>query len=89
MADLVNQAKGKGYLTEEEGNNLGSVDEIKLRQVLARSTNEILAGITLPLRRLKKDADDEFNAKYEALEDEEAKKEALEKRKEDKQLPEL
>ena len=31
MSDLVNQAKAKGYLTEEEANNLREVDEVKLR----------------------------------------------------------
>ena len=29
------------------------VEEVKLRQALARSTNEIMASITLPLRRQK------------------------------------
>ena len=40
-------------MTEEEGNDLATVDPVKVRQVLARATNEILAGITVPLRRLK------------------------------------
>ena len=70
-------------MTEEEATNLSSLDEIKLRQVLARSTNEILASITVPLRRLKRDADDEFHTKYEALEDAEEKKELRKKRDEE------
>ena len=53
MEDLLNQAKAKDYLTEAEAENLSAVDEVKVRQVLARTTNEILASITVPLRRIK------------------------------------
>ena len=31
ITDLLNQAKAKGYLTEEEANDLTSIDEVKLR----------------------------------------------------------
>lgn len=53
ISDLLNQSKARGYLTEEEAQNIADVDELKLRQALARTTNELLASITLPLRRLK------------------------------------
>ena len=53
LADLLNQAKAKSYLTDEEADHLAKVDPIKVRQVLARTTNEILASITVPLRRIK------------------------------------
>lgn len=55
ISDLLNQSKARGYLTEEEALNIADVDEVKLRQALARATNELLASITLPLRRLKAD----------------------------------
>ena len=42
-------------MTEEEAENLSAVDATKVRQVLARTTNEILASITVPLRRIKAD----------------------------------
>ena len=31
MADLINQAKGKQYITEAEANEIKTIDEIKLR----------------------------------------------------------
>ena len=55
ISDLLNQSKAKGYLTEDEASKIADVDEMKLRQALARSTNEILASITIPLRRIKAD----------------------------------
>jgi len=55
LSDLLNQAKAKTYLTEDEASELSNVDPIKVRQVLARTTNEILASITVPLRRMKND----------------------------------
>jgi hypothetical protein len=70
-------------LTEEEASNVRTVDEVKLRQVLARTTNELLASITVPMRRAKRDADDDFFAKLEAVEDEAQKKELQAKHKEE------
>ena len=83
IADLINQAKARAYLTEEEANNVRTVDEVKLRQVLARTTNELLASITVPMRRAKRDADDDFFAKLGEIEDEEQKKELQAKHKEE------
>jgi hypothetical protein len=83
IADLINQAKARAYLTEEEASNVRTVDEVKLRQVLARTTNELLASITVPMRRAKRDADDDFFAKLEAVEDEAQKKELQAKHKEE------
>ena len=51
LADLLNQAKAKQYLTDAEADDLATIDPIKVRQVLARTTNEILASMTVPLRR--------------------------------------
>jgi len=53
MADLIDRAKGCGYLTNEEATDLDSVDSKKLVQVLARCTNEILVSIQVPFRREK------------------------------------
>ena len=64
--DLDTYVKKRKYLTEEEALKIADlfiktylfnadVDEIKLRQALARSTNELLASITIPLRRIKAD----------------------------------
>ena len=68
------QAKAKGYLTEEEANNISEVEEFKLRQALARVTNEIVAGITLPLRRLKAEQERTFLETLDRLPEEEKEK---------------
>ena len=81
MADLINQAKAKSYLTEEEANDLSIVDQTKVRQVLARTTNEILASITVPLRRLKVEENERFKEKMEKITEEAEKKEALDEQK--------
>lgn len=83
IADLINQAKARSYLSEEEAANVQTVDEVKLRQVLARTTNELLASITVPMRRLKRDGDDDFHTKLDAVEDEEQKKVLQAKHKEE------
>ena len=69
LADLLNQAKAKNYLTEEEADHLAKVDPIKVRQVLARTTNEILASITVPLRRIKLEEADRLREKLEKISD--------------------
>ena len=74
MADLVNQAKGKQYITETEANDIKAIDEIKLRQVLARCTNELLAGITVPLRREKLGENEKFEETLEKIENETERK---------------
>ena len=74
LADLLNQAKAKSYLTEAEADDLTKVDPLKVRQVLARTTNEILASITVPLRRLKAEEVEKFKERLEKIEDEEEKK---------------
>ena len=40
-----------------------------MRQVLARTTNEILASITVPLRRLKLEEQNMFKEKLEKMTD--------------------
>ena len=77
MADLLNQAKAKSYITEEEAADLGKVDQIKVRQVLARTTNELLAGITVPLRRQKAEDADKFKESLEKMADDEKRMEAI------------
>ena len=67
LEDLLNQAKAKTYMTEEECENLANVDPIKVRQVLARTTNEILASITVPLRRIKLEEQEKFAVKVAGL----------------------
>ena len=54
-------------MTEEEAENLSAVDATKVRQVLARTTNEILASITVPLRRIKVDEQEKFKEKLEKI----------------------
>ena len=80
ISDLINQAKAKQYLTEEECSEIKAVEEVKLRQVLARCTNEILASITVPLRRAKLAAEEEFQAALEKMETDEERREAKDKR---------
>jgi len=67
-------------LTEEEINDLSSVDATKLQQVFAKCTNEILASIIVPLRRAKAEEVDVEAASLEKM-NEEQKAEALEARK--------
>ena len=69
IADLINQAKAKAYLTDAECEDLPNVDPIKARQVLARTTNEILASMTVPLRRLKAEEQERFKEKLEKIAD--------------------
>ena len=45
LSDLINQARTANYLTPEELANNNAVDPLKLQQVLARCTNEILVSI--------------------------------------------
>ena len=80
MSDLVNQAKAKQYLTEAEANDIKTIDEIKLRQVLARCTNEILASITVPLRREKHGDNEKFEETLDKVENETERSEQMKKR---------
>ena len=73
---MLNQAKAKQYLTEAEADDLQNVDAIKVRQVLARTTNEILASITVPLRRIKLEEQNQFKEKLEKITDKDEKKAA-------------
>ena len=50
------------------------MDPIKVRQALARAPNEILASITVPLRRLKIDEADKFKERLEKIADEDERK---------------
>ena len=86
MSDLVNQAKAKQYVTEAEANDLKTIDEIKLRQVLARCTNEILAGITVPLRREKQGEKEKFEETLEKVENETERSEQMKKRFDDQTI---
>ena len=65
-------------MTEEEGNDLATVDPVKVRQVLARATNEILAGITVPLRRLKLEDSERFKERLEKITDQAERAAAME-----------
>ena len=49
--------------------------------MLARTSNEILASITVPLRRIKADEQEKFRDKLDKLTSEEARAEALEEQK--------
>ena len=60
---------------------MASVEPIKVRQVLARTTNEILASITVPLRRNKLEEQDKFKEKLEKMTNEDEKNAALEEQK--------
>lgn len=53
LRDLLENAEVRGYLTKEETLSLDTTPENKKRQALARSTNDLLVGIQLPLRREK------------------------------------
>jgi len=53
LQDLINQAQTANYLTPEEIANTEKVDPLKLQQVFARCTNEILVSIIVPLKREK------------------------------------
>ena len=53
LKNLLEHAEASGYLTKEETLSMDSVSENKKRQVLARSTNDLLVSIQLPLRREK------------------------------------
>ena len=50
------------------------VEEVKLRQALARSTNEIMASITLPLRRQKAEQERNFLESLEKMSEEDREK---------------
>ena len=79
--DLVNQAKAKNYLTEDEAHDLEKVDPLKVRQVLSRATNEILASITVPLRRMKLDENAQFKEKLDKIANDEERKAVLQEHK--------
>ena len=65
-------------MTEEETTYLGKVDQTKVRQALARATNEILASITVPLRRLKVEEAEKFKERLEKITDDDEQKAAKE-----------
>jgi len=50
---LLAHATAANYLTEEQANDVAKLDMLKLRQVLARCTNEILASWQITMRRDK------------------------------------
>lgn len=51
MKDLVENAESRGYMTAAEIQE--GTDQVKIQQVLARSCNDLLVGIQVPLRREK------------------------------------
>lgn len=61
---------------------------MKVRQALARSTNELLASITLPLRRLKAEQERTFQESLDKLSSDE-EREAARRARYDKQANEL
>jgi len=67
---LLSQSKAKGYLTEDEISSLSTIEELRLRQALARSTNELLASVTVPLRRQKAEELKTFEESVEKMTDE-------------------
>lgn len=54
------------YLSDSEIASLATVDPIKLQQVFARCTNDILVSIQLPLRREKLELKENFDIKLNA-----------------------
>ena len=54
--DLINYAKLKQYLTEEEANDLSNkVSQERLMEILAKTTNDMILSYEVPARRAKKD----------------------------------
>ena len=51
MKELIENAESRGYITAAE--IAENKDTVKIKQALARSTNDILISIQLPLRREK------------------------------------
>ena len=49
--DIINHAKLKQYLTEEEANDLNKVNQDKIVEVFAKVTNELILFHEVPLRR--------------------------------------
>ena len=60
ISELLERARAANYLEPAELADLHSVDKVKLQQVLARCTNEILVSIQVPLRRQKAEQQQEF-----------------------------
>ena len=69
QTEILDRARAAGYLTDLELASLASVDPIKLQQVFARCTNEILVSIQLPLRREKLDLKIDFETKINTATD--------------------
>ncbi len=63
-------------MTDDEATELSVVDQTKVRQALARATNEILASITVPLRRLKVEEAEKFKERLEKIADDDELKAA-------------
>jgi len=81
LSDLLNQVRAKAYLTEEETTDLANTDPIKVRQAFARATNEIIASIAVPLRRIKLDEAEKFKEKLEKIVDDADRKKAVDDHK--------
>lgn len=53
--DIINHAKLKQYITEEEGNDLSKLPLEKITEIFAKVTNELILQFEVPLRRQKKE----------------------------------
>lgn len=74
LSDLLAQAKARQYMTEDECSRIEELDPVKVRQVLARVTNELMASILVPARRAKVEEEEKFYQALEKVEDEAEKK---------------
>ena len=61
-------------MTEDECSRIEELDPVKVRQVLARVTNELMASILVPARRAKVEEEEKFYQALEKVEDEAEKK---------------
>ena len=72
MKDLIENSESRGYMTAAE--IAENHDHMKVQQALARSANDLVAGIQVPLRREKQAMLDDFNSKIGSVTDETQRK---------------
>lgn len=76
MKDLIENSESRGYMTAAE--IAENHDHMKVQQALARSANDLVAGIQVPLRREKQAMLDDFNSKIGSVTDETQRKQLTE-----------
>lgn len=53
--DIINYAKLKGYITEEESVDISKLPQDRIIDFFAKTTNDLIMSYEVPARRIKKD----------------------------------